>query len=218
MFTGLVEAQGRLESSVARGSGRALAIKGPTSNLELGESISVNGACLTVTAQRGPIFEVDVSRETLQRTTLGEIAPGTALNLERALAFGARIGGHLVTGHVDAVVRVERVARHGDFVEVGVALPQQLTALVAAKGSVALDGVSLTVNEVSRSSFTIMLIPHTLNATTLGRLRVGSVLNLEADLLARYVQRQLEMSALPAGAARESSLSDLLARAGFSTP
>lgn len=192
MFTGLVECTGTIAESARRGPALRLSIAAPLSGYVLGESISVSGACLTVVAHGRGRFEVDVSSESLEKTTLGRLGIGSKVNLERALRLGDRLGGHLVSGHVDGLARVisfEAVgeARHATF-----AAPADLACFLAPKGSVTLDGVSLTVNTVEGSRFSVMLIPHTLSSTTLSECLPGRELNLEVDLLARYVVRYLE--------------------------
>jgi riboflavin synthase len=192
MFTGLVAAVGRVERHAIREDGSRLHVVAPLGALALGESISVSGACLTVAAFTASSFEADLSAETLARTTLGRAGAGASVNLERAAKLGDRLGGHLVTGHVDGLARVERVEVAGDSRLVELAVSAELARFVAEKGSVALDGVSLTVNRVRGERFEIMLIPHTLAVTTLGSLERGQELNLEVDLVARYVARLLE--------------------------
>jgi len=195
MFTGLVERMGRLASLEPQGGGSRLSIEHGYGQLDLGESISVNGACLTVVAEGKSLFYVDVSPETLDKTTLGAWQVGRALNLERALAFGARLGGHLVTGHVDGTGEIESLTPEGEMTRVGLLVPQALARYVARKGSICVDGVSLTVNDVvDRTGHTrvdLFIIPHTLRETTLGLLQVGSRVNLEIDLIARYTERLL---------------------------
>lgn len=206
MFTGLVAAMGRIERSEGRVEGKRVHFAAPLGVLELGESVCVSGACLTVAALAPGGFAADVTRETLERTTLGRLSEGDSVNLERAAALGDRLGGHLLTGHVDGIARVTRVAHAGDAREVEVEVPPELARYIAEKGSVALDGVSLTVNRVSGARFEIMLIPHTLSVTTLGAVAPGRELNLEVDLLARYVARLLDVdgtSRVRASALRE---------------
>jgi riboflavin synthase len=157
--------------------------------ITLGESIAVNGVCLTVSAVSPAGFAADVSAETAEKTTLGRLAIGARLNLERALALGERLGGHFVSGHVDGAARVVDVTPVGPARRVRVRAPSELSHLVAGKGSVCLDGVSLTVNVLRGAELELMLIPHTLELTTLSELRPGQELNLEVDLLARYVER-----------------------------
>jgi riboflavin synthase len=192
MFTGLVAAMGRVERAERRVEGMRFQIAAPLGALELGESVCVSGACLTVADLSTGAFEADVTRETLERTTLGRLSQGDAVNLERAAALGDRLGGHLLTGHVDGIARVIGVAPAGDAREVEIEVPGELSRFIAEKGSVALDGVSLTVNRVSGARFEIMLIPHTLAVTTLGGIAPGRELNVEVDLLARYVARLLD--------------------------
>jgi riboflavin synthase len=210
VFTGPRAGNRRLAAPNAQGSGFRLDIEAPFGPLELGESVSVNGACLTVTATDAQGFSADVSIETHERTTLGEVPVGQALNLERALTAGDRLGGHLVTGHVDGVARVAAVSREGEALRVVVEPPAELCRFIAEKGSVTLDGVSLTVNRTSGATFEIMLIPHTLSVTNLERAEPGRKLNLEVDLLARYVVRYLE-----ATAGAERGLDATLRRAGY---
>ncbi len=161
-------------------------------DLELGESISCSGVCLTVTAFDAEGFEADVSMETLAVTTLGQLSNGAKVNIERACRAGARLGGHIVLGHVDGVGRVKALEPVEDAKRFVVTAPPALARFWAPKGSVAVDGVSLTINAVAGSTFEIMLVPHTLAVTTLGSRRPGDALNLEVDVLARYVARQLE--------------------------
>ncbi len=158
----------------------------------LGDSIAVSGACLTVVDLTSHGFTVDCMPETLIRTTLGQATRGTRVNLERSLVMGGRLGGHLVLGHVDAVTEVLAVERKGEAWEVEFSLPEAVSACIAPKGSVAIDGISLTVLGLSDQGFGVGIIPHTLRETTLGSVRVGQRVNLEADVLARYVQRALE--------------------------
>lgn len=215
MFTGLVETTGRLESRAARGPGYRIVVATELAPLEMGESISVNGACLTVAGLSARAFDADVSVETLERTTLGDTPIGGQLNLERSLRFGDRLGGHLVTGHVDGIAIVTSVSPAGEALRVRARAPEQLAPYLASKGSVALDGVSLTVNAVEGSDFELMLIPHTLQVTTLSTIAPGRRLNLEVDLLARYVVRYLEATR---GGRENEGMADLegaLKRAGF---
>ncbi len=212
MFTGLVQTMGSLRGRVPRGSGFRLDVATRLGPLVLGESVSVNGACLTVVATDGAGFEADVSVETHSKTTLGELALGDAVNLERALAAGERLGGHLVTGHVDGVARVTRVTQESDATRVVVEPPRDLLPFIASKGSVALDGVSLTVNRVDDPVFEIMLIPHTMAVTTLRALAPGKRLNLEVDLVSRYVVRYLESRN---GGSGNPTLEEALRRGGF---
>ncbi|HYQ40686.1 MAG TPA: riboflavin synthase [Polyangiaceae bacterium] len=211
MFTGLVELKGNLARRSRSGPGFRLSVEGALGPLTLGESISVSGACLTVVSSDGRGFDADVSQETVSKTKLGTLALGAAVNLERALKVGDRLGGHLVSGHVDAVAELLRITPAGDSRLLSVGFPRELARFIAAKGSITLDGVSLTVNAVTDSTLEVMVIPHTLAVTTLGELRPGAPINLEVDTLARYAVRFLEVSA----GNGEASLKDALRRAGY---
>jgi riboflavin synthase len=187
VFTGLVQTQGQLLGRTARGSGFRLAIRHDFGLLDMGESIAVNGACLTVASLAGDRFEADCSKETVVRTTLGALPLGGSVHLERALRVGERLGGHFVSGHVDAVVRLVSLRSEGDARELLFALPPALAPYIAEKGSVTVDGVSLTVTQLSSETFGVMVVPHTLASTHLGSLRRGNEVNFEVDVLARYV-------------------------------
>ena len=212
MFTGLVQTMGTLRARTARGLGQRLQFSTDLQALELGESIAVNGACLTVSGFSPLGFEADLSPETLDKTTLGRLPLGAAVNLERSLALGERLGGHLVLGHVDGLARIERVERVGEARRVSVRPPQALRAYIASKGSVCLDGVSLTVNAAEAGTFEVMLVPHTLALTTLSEWAAGRELNLEVDLLARYVVNWLTVTGQATSGA---DLEQALERAGF---
>jgi riboflavin synthase len=195
MFTGIITDVGSVRAIVPEGAGRdrrfEIATRFDTSRIEFGASIACSGPCLTV-IEKGPgWFAVEASGETLARTTMGEWRVGTRINLERSLAAGDELGGHLVTGHVDAVVRALARAEAGGSIRFEIELPKRHAPFVAEKGSVALDGVSLTVNEVVADRFAVNVISHTAEVTTLGGLAPGARLNMEVDLLARYVERQL---------------------------
>jgi riboflavin synthase len=161
--------------------------------LRLGESVSVNGACLTVVAHDAETFAFEVGPETLRRTNLGELKPGDRVNLERSLQLGDRLSGHLVQGHVDGVGRIERRLPEGQWVTMWFRCPEELAAQLVTKGSVAVDGISLTVVDVERDGFSVALIPHTLEHTTLGFKGPGAAVNLETDLLAKYVWKYLQL-------------------------
>jgi len=193
MFTGIIEGIGTvLEYSLAGGGARVHIQAGTLAEgLRTGDSISVDGACLTATAVRADGFTCDLSAETLSRTTLGSLRVGSRVNLERPVRLGDRLGGHLVTGHVDAVGWIaERVAQ-GESEFFRIRFPKDLTSLLVMKGSIAVDGISLTVAELSRDIFGVAIIPHTLRHTTLGIKRVGDPVNLEADLLGKHIARLL---------------------------
>jgi len=195
MFTGIVASTGTLQEKTMTGGDCRLHITCNGLNLEsahLGDSISVSGACLTMLEPGVSGFFADVSQETLNLTTLGGLKEGQAINLELAMGLEARLGGHLVTGHVDGMAQL--ISRHVDaraerfeFI-----VPDRLARYIAKKGSVCIDGVSLTVNEVDGSKFSVCLIPHTLEVTTLGSLRTGDQVNLEVDLIARYLERLID--------------------------
>lgn len=193
MFTGLVETTGVLRDREPRGPGYRLFIATDLGPLELGESICVSGACLTVTSFDRSGFSADVSLETTQRTTLGQISLGSLVNLERSVQLGTRLGGHLVSGHVDGLGRISQLEPAGDALRVLVTVPQELTPYLAPKGSVVVDGVSLTINALTGRELELMLIPHTIAMTTFKALKVGDEVNLEIDLLARYVVHYLKL-------------------------
>lgn len=190
MFTGLIEAVGEIVA-VRPGAGSSrLTVRGPwaAEDIALGESIAVDGVCLTVAAKSGARLEFDAVAETLRRTTLGAARPGRPVNLERAVRAGDRLGGHLVQGHVDAVTTVVRLLGRGADRGVRLRLVPEIRRYVALKGSIALDGVSLTVSARDRAAFEVALIPETLARTTLGRLRPGDPVHVEVDIVARYLE------------------------------
>lgn len=215
MFTGLVETTGTLLSRTPRGPGARMKIGTDLAPLVLGESISVQGACLTVQTIVPGGFEADVSKETLSRTTLGALPLGGRVNLERAMPLGGRMGGHLVTGHIDGKIRVREKRAVGETTFVRFEIEKDLARFIASKGSVTIDGVSLTVNGCDDTAFDIVLVPHTAKVTTLGELKVGTEHNVEVDLLARYVARILEHGA---EGSSEDSLLNKLQASGFLPP
>ena len=192
MFTGIVADLGRVRAIHPGGDARYEFATGlDTATLAVGASVCCSGACLTVADKGAGWFAATVSAETLARTTLGRWRAGTPVNFERALRAGDELGGHIVTGHVDGIAELKSVREEGDSLRFVFAVPGELARFVAAKGSVALDGVSLTVNDVTASEFGVNLIPHTRKTTTLGALAPGDFVNLEIDPLARYVARLL---------------------------
>lgn len=195
MFTGLVEEKGGLVARRSRGPDAVLEVRTSLTGLTLGESIAVDGVCLTVTRTTSAGFEADVSAETLARTTLGSAPIGAPLNLERSLTLSARLGGHLVSGHVDGVGTLLERRPVGSATSLRFGFPPPLGRFIAEKGLVAVSGVSLTVNGVRGDSFEVMIIPHTAAVTSIGALTVGAGVNLEVDLIARYVARLLERPA-----------------------
>jgi riboflavin synthase len=197
LFTGIVQDIGEVRSLEARGGDVRLTVACHHLDLArvgVGDSICVQGCCLTVTDRPGQAFAADVSRETLALTTLGDLVAGSPVNLEPALRAGDPLGGHLVSGHVDGVARVVAVSGEARSLRLRIAVPAELARYIARKGSVALDGVSLTINEVEDAVFGVNIIPHTQAVTTLGRLAVGSRVNLEVDQIARYLERMLPAS------------------------
>jgi riboflavin synthase len=195
MFTGIVVDVGTVKEREARGGDVRIVVgldRIDPASLGLGDSLCVQGCCLTVTELLGRAFAADVSRETLSLTTLGELAVGAAVNLEPSLQAGDPLGGHLVSGHVDGVAQVVSLAGDARSTRVNIAVPVHLAKYIARKGSVAIDGVSLTVNEVEGATFGVNLIPHTQQVTTLGRLAQGTRVNLEVDQVARYIERLAE--------------------------
>jgi len=193
MFTGIIEGTGTVAAlaAAADGSGARLEVEAPflAGDLRLGESVAVNGCCLTVAEATGDGFGADLVAETLRRTALGGLAAGDLVNLERPMTLGGRLGGHLVQGHVDGVARILDRTAVGDGEEVRIELPAELERYVVEKGSVAVDGVSLTVAGVGPGWFAVALVPHTLEVTTLGRRRPGDPVQLEVDVVAKYVER-----------------------------
>jgi riboflavin synthase len=198
MFTGIVEELGVVEALVDQGDAVRLTVRGPHVTLDagLGDSIAVNGCCLTVAERDQETFTADVMRETLDKTSLGALASGDRVNLERAVTPQTRLGGHIVQGHVDGTGRiVQRTpSEHWEVVEIS--LPSDLARYLVAKGSITVDGISLTVVEVGEDSFTVSLIPETLARTTLGFKQPGDPVNLEVDVIAKYVERLLGAGAM----------------------
>lgn len=192
MFTGIIQTRGTVTSLEARGGDARLAVEAPElGGFEVGDSINVSGACLTAAARTERGFAADVSRETLGRTTLGALGAGAAVNLELSLTPASALGGHLVTGHVDGIGELLSCEPDARSRRLRLRAPSGLERYVAPKGSICVDGVSLTVNEVDGREFEVNVIPHTAAVTTLGAARPGSRFNLEADLIARYVERLL---------------------------
>jgi riboflavin synthase len=194
MFTGLVEALGVVRAVEPDGAGRQLVITEPgiAAELALGESVAVNGACLTVVERDRETFRFQAGPETLRCTNLGELVPGDRVNLERSLRVGDRLGGHIVQGHIDGVGQIASRQAQGEWETVWFRCPAELAAQMVPKGSVAVDGVSLTLVEVQADRFSVALIPHTLAHTTLGFKAVGATVNLETDLFAKYVGKCLQ--------------------------
>jgi riboflavin synthase len=211
MFTGLVEDVGVIAAVVPRGSGVAISVRTsiPLADVAVGDSIALDGVCLTAETLQGDVFTATAGRETLTRTTLGALRPGSRVHLERALRLGGRLGGHIVQGHVDGVGRVRSNTRQRESWVMWVEVPRELSRYVAAKGSVCLDGVSLTVNELDGDALRVGVIPHTAEVTKFAARVPGDAINVEVDILAKYVERLLAPTSGPG-----VSL-DLLKRNGF---
>lgn len=210
MFTGLVEDLGVVKA-ITRGTVSRLIVASErvAANAYVGDSVAVNGVCLTVTSVSGDELIFDAVPETLSRSTLGSLRSGDRVNLESSLKAGSAIGGHFVQGHVDGVGVVESIRRMEDSATIRICAPREVMRYVVEKGSIAVDGISLTVASVDDSGFTVAVIPHTLEVTTLGLKRSGDKVNLEADIIGKYVEKFL------AGRPSDGVTEDLLRRAGF---
>jgi len=215
MFTGIIEEVGEVVSATKRTDDMVLSLKAPTlfPKLNLGDSLAVNGACLTVTRKTPPsALSFDISGETLSRTQLGNLKPGDPVNLEPALTLNKALGGHLVSGHIDGPAVLSAIKPSGDMVEMTFEVSETLAGLMIEKGSVALDGISLTIASLGKTTFTVAVIPFTLQHTTLGRRKVGDVLNLETDMIGKYVKRFLSKSDVEAAKTLDKAF---LAEHGF---
>ena len=194
MFTGIIKAKGTISAMEKRGGDVRLTVRSdglPWDEFELGESIAVNGVCLTAVALHEDGFDTDVSVETLDVTALGGLARGSEVNLEPSISLGERLGGHLVSGHVDCTGKVTSRREDARSIRLAIDIPRDYARYVARKGSVCVDGVSLTINEVSGTTFDLNIIPHTAEVTIIGSYTVGTIVNIEVDLLARYIERLL---------------------------
>jgi len=193
MFTGLVESMGTVRSLTAEGEGQRLTIDAALfgSDITMGESIAINGVCLTVVESKPGLATFQLAPETLRKSNLGYLFPGNQVNLERALRMGDRLGGHWVQGHVDDVGQLLQREPDGDWEKFVFEMPTELARYLVAKGSITINGVSLTVVEADDDSFSVALIPHTLAITNLGQLKTGDAVNLEVDILAKYVERMV---------------------------
>lgn len=213
MFTGLVEDIGILRSRTRRGNEESLVIetKIPTSELVLGESVAVNGCCLTVTRIEGPTFAVDASSETMRLTSLGQVKVGGGVHLERATKVGGRLGGHIVQGHVDGVGRIERIVKDGQSWQVYIEIPAPLRPEVVAKGSITVDGISLTVNELTSKGCRLTIIPFTGTETLLIQKKAGEPVNIETDIIGKYVRHLMKHE----GQTHENGTEALLRRMGY---
>ncbi|VAW90251.1 Riboflavin synthase eubacterial/eukaryotic [hydrothermal vent metagenome] len=215
MFTGLVEAVGKVVSIENRGGESRMSFASASiglSDAQLGDSIAINGVCLTVVSKTDVQFAADVSAETLSCTTLGALKSGSHVNLERALLPTTRLGGHMVSGHVDGVAQVASIKPQGESIIIAFEVPPALSKYIASKGSICVDGVSLTTNVVSESSFEVNIIPHTQQHTIIGAYQQGTQVNIEVDVVARYLERLLQGGSVKS----TSNISrELLASQGF---
>lgn len=210
MFTGIIESVGRIKTKKPYGQGYMFEVDTglDLSGDAIGDSVAVNGVCLTITALKGSIFSADASSETISRTTFSEIRPGAEVNIERALSLSSRLGGHIVLGHVDTVGRVLSKNLAGESVRMKIGFERSYARYVIEKGSIAIDGVSLTVNEVFKDAFSVNIIPHTAQSTSLTPKSPGDRVNLEFDVLGKYVESLLNKET-------GMSLKDLLTKQGF---
>lgn len=200
MFTGLVQGMGRVVDLLPEANGVRLRIgppppldedDRPSDQVQIGESIAINGCCLTIVSADDDTWEFQAGSETLSRTNLGKLATGDAVNIERSLKVGDRLGGHIVQGHIDGIAEVLRIEPEGEWTKLWFQVSRDLTSQMVSKGSVAVDGVSLTLVDVTRDSFSVALIPHTLQVTTLGMRQLNDPVNIETDILGKYVQKLL---------------------------
>lgn len=191
MFTGIIEATGRVLRIERRGDAKRITIEFPDqlTDVQLGDSISINGVCLTLRERRNQAFTFDLSEETIKKSTLGGLREGDRVNLERALRLSDRLGGHFVTGHIDGIGEITALRKERDFVHLRVKVPESILNYIVPKGSIAVDGISLTVNEVKGDEIFLTLIPYTLEKTNLMDKRIGDPINLEADLIGKYVEQ-----------------------------
>jgi len=194
MFTGIVEFKGKVLRIEYRGQEKRLTVELPShlTEVQLGDSININGVCLTIVQKHGKAIELDLSQETLQKTVLGELKEGNQVNLERSLKLTDRLGGHIVTGHTDGIGEIVEKRRERDFLQLKIRIPESVSRYVVQKGSIAIDGISLTVNEYLGNEIRMTLIPYTIEKTTLLDKSVGDRVNVEADILGKYVEKLLD--------------------------
>jgi riboflavin synthase len=218
MFTGIIEGLGTLAAVRSAGQGKRLAIEAGFSlnSTKIGDSIAVNGACLTAVVIAGSRFEVDAAPETLQRTILGQAKIGDKVNLERALRLSDRLDGHLVSGHVDGIGTISNRTPLANAIIITVTVPSSLTRYMIEKGSVAVDGVSLTINKVGPDFFEVSIIPHTAGLTTVGAKKPGASVNIETDLIGKYIEKFMQTPASSEGVPKKSNIDmAFLAKSGF---
>jgi riboflavin synthase len=194
MFTGLIEDTGRVGNFHRRGEAGLLTVETslPMNEIAIGASVAVNGACLTVTEKGGRVVTFDVSPESIARTTIGKLRSGNRVNLERALKLGDRLGGHIVSGHIDCCGRLTRIENRSGNHQLNFSLPVEQTRYLVEKGSVTIDGISLTINAISQDGFSVNIIPHTFANTTLEKIRIGDEVNIETDIIGKYVERLVQ--------------------------
>ena len=194
MFTGIIENKGKVLRVEFQGQEKKLTLQLPFDLTEVqpGDSININGSCLTVVGKKGQTIELDLSPETLQKTTLAKVKEGDKVNIERALRLSDRLGGHIVTGHIDGIGAITERIQERDFLHLRIRIPQSVSRYVVQKGSIAIDGISLTVNEYRGEEISLTLIPYTLGKTTLINKKVGDEVNVEADILGKYVEKMLD--------------------------
>lgn len=216
MFTGIIEELGCVKSIRKGAASAVLCIEAPgiLADTRIGDSIATNGVCLTVTSNDGHSFTADVMHETLRRSSLGQLVAGSKVNLERAMALGERFGGHIVSGHIDGTGKILRIERDDNAYWYSISAPQSILRLIIEKGSVAIDGISLTVAAVERDSFKVSVIPHTRAVTNLGSKQVGDTVNLENDVIGKYVEALMRKEEHNANEPSGLSL-DYLAANGF---
>lgn len=219
MFTGIIEAVGHIQAINITGQGARLVIstgKLDMGDVNLGDSIATNGICLTVVAFDTSSFSADVSNETLKRTGFANYQSGQAVNLEKAMLPTTRFGGHMVSGHVDAVVAISSIEHNGNSIEYWLEMPNDLAPYIAEKGSITIDGTSLTVNSLTDDKFRLTIVPHTTAQTIIANYQVGTKVNLEVDLIARYIERLLTRQDSNSAESNSSGVTkELLARSGF---
>ena len=213
MFTGIIENKGRVLRLEYRGLGKRLVLEMPQdlTDVQLGDSININGVCLTIADKKGQTIEVDLSSETIQKTATGDLKEGDFVNLERALKLTDRLGGHIVTGHVDGIGIIVEKRRETDSVHLRIRIPKAILRYIVQKGSIAIDGISLTVNECQDDEIQMALIPFTIERTTLVTKKVGDRVNVEADILGKYVEKMLD----PWGRESKKMAHSLLEEHGF---
>ena len=218
MFTGIIAAVGKVTAIKHNEKDITISVDAGSldlSDVKLGDSISNNGVCLTVTKLSGNGFDADLSNETLKRSGFSQIKTGFAVNLEKAMQMNDRFGGHIVSGHVDGVGEVSSITPLGNAVEYWITAPNELAKYIAEKGSITVDGISLTSNEINGASFKLTIIPHTISETTMVNYRVGTKVNLEVDVIARYLERLMLGDKASESNQDKKSTMDLLARSGF---